>query len=148
MDLKKSSNDTQNIYGLLKIVTKTFLRIILSKFQTFFKRIERLLRLHFQLHTSIRRSTIGQQDPRLFKRRKACYGSRCFKAKPLLGFDWTCFGVHQMHVNIKRTIVMAATVGSCSTAKRILQILHFYHRDFYKRFCREVLPANGGFHPK
>ena len=58
----------------------------------------------YQLHTSISRSRIGpQHDPLLICAKvswKACFGSRGFRGKSLLGFDWTCVGVHHKRVNI------------------------------------------------
>jgi len=38
------------------------------------------------------------------------------RAKSPLGFDWTCVGVQQQRVNIRRAIVMTATMTSCLTA--------------------------------
>jgi len=60
--------------------------------------------------------------------------------------------LHQTRVNKKSAIIMAGTMVSCSTAilaaKSILQILHLWHRDFHKRFCRKILRANRGFDPE
>ena len=55
---------------------------------------------------------------------------------------------------MRSAIVMAAMLTSCATAmltaKCILHIVHFYNRDDYKRFCRNVIVAlaTGGFRPK
>jgi len=42
--------------------------------------------------------------------------------------------------------MISATMTSCSTA--VLATKCLQHRDFHKRFCRKVVRANGGFHPK
>jgi len=77
---------------------------------------------------------------------------RCLSAKSLLGFDWTCAGIHHNSVDIKSAIIMVDTMTSCSTAilaaKSILQILHLWHRDFHMCFCRKILRVNGGFDPE
>jgi len=44
------------------------------------------------------------------------FGSRYLRANPLLGFPWTCGGVHHKRVNIKSAITMMPTMSSCSTA--------------------------------
>jgi len=47
---------------------------------------------------------------------------------------------------------MAVTITSCSTAilatYSILQIMHLWHPDFYKRFSRKVFQVIGGFDQK
>jgi len=40
----------------------------------------------------------------------------CLSAKSLLGFDFTCAGVHQKRLNIKSVITIAVTMTSCFTA--------------------------------
>jgi len=35
----------------------------------------------------------------------------CLRAKSIFGFDRACVGVHEKRVNIKKAVIMAATIG-------------------------------------
>jgi len=62
------------------------------------------------------------------------------------------YSVHHKRENIRNTIVLVVTMTSCSTAtlaeKSTLHIVRLCQRNFYKGFCRKVLPANWSFDAK
>jgi len=74
-------------------------------------------------------------------------GSQCLRAESLLGFVWTCcVGVHctseAYKYSIRRAIVKAAAMTSCSTAilaaKSVLQIVPIASKGLLA-FCRRFM---------
>ena len=65
----------------------------------------------------------------------------------LLGFDWTCVGVHQKRINTKTQSQWQPQWPQWQL-HYWLQKAYITDLDFHKRYCMKVFRANGGYHPK